>query len=129
MKKIMSNLEIFNSLNGFQKIFEKEMELILPIKVSYMIQYNIQSLKEKYDLIEKSRETIGKKYGVLDENNGAYTIPPEKMEIVEVELLQLMKIEQTVDILMIDISELENCQLTLGQMKSLLFMINKPKEE
>lgn len=129
MKKIMSNLDIWSRLNNFQYIFEKDMELVLPAKVSYVIQYNIQSLKEKYDLIEKSRETIGKKYGTFDEVNSSYSIPSEKMELAEVELSQLMKVEQAVDILLLDLNDLDNCQLTMAQMRAILFMVKEPMEE
>ena len=129
MKKIMSNLDIWSGLNNFQYVFEKDMELVLPAKVSYVIQYNIQSLKEKYDLIEKSRETIGKKYGTFDEANSSYSIPSEKMELAEVELSQLMKVEQAVDILLLDLNDLDNCQLTMAQMRAILFMVKEPMEE
>ena len=129
MKKIMSNLDIWSGLNNFQYVFEKDMELVLPAKVSYVIQYNIQSLKEKYDLIEKSRETIGKKYGTFDEASSSYSIPSEKMELAEVELSQLMKVEQAVDILLLDLNDLDNCQLTMAQMRAILFMVKEPMEE
>ena len=130
MKKIINNLELWNIVNELKNTFEKETELVLPAKVSYIIQYNIKILMDKYELIEKARFNIGKKYGTqVEEDSSVYQISKDKIELAQMELNQLMEIEQTVDILELHLKDLEECSLNMKQMHAILFMIKNIKGE
>lgn len=130
MKKIINNLKLWNIVNELKNTFEKETELVLPAKVSYIIQYNIKILMDKYELIEKARFNIGKKYGVqTEEDSNVYQIPKDKIELAQMELNQLMEIEQTVDILELHLKDLEECFLNMKQMHAILFMIKNIEDE
>ena len=101
----------------------------MPAKISYLIQYNMQQFEKRYNLIEKERMNIGKKYGKLDES-GNYNILPENMEKAQKELDQLAEIEDMIDIHYIPLSELEkeNMNLSLKQIRFLMFMIDQDVE-
>jgi hypothetical protein len=129
MKKKFSNEEIYQYINNYKEIFNKEEDVFLPAKISYLIQYNMQQFEKRYNLIEKERMNIGKKYGKLDES-GNYNILPENMEKAQKELDQLAEIEDMIDIHYIPLSELEkeNMNLSLKQIRFLMFMIDQDVE-
>lgn len=129
MKKKFSNEEIYQYINNYKEIFSKEEDVFLPAKISYLIQYNMQQFEKRYNLIEKERMNVGKKYGKLDES-GNYNILPENMEKAQKELDQLAEIEDMIDIHYIPLSELEkeNMNLSLKQIRFLMFMIDQDVE-
>ena len=86
MKKKFSNEEIYQYINNYKEIFNKEEDVFLPAKISYLIQYNMQQFEKRYNLIEKERMNVGKKYGKLDES-GNYNILPENFFFINKNLL------------------------------------------
>ena len=74
MKILLTNKNIWEYTHNLKKAFSDE-SLVLPAKISYAIQNNFFILLEKFELIEKNRVGIGKKYGVLSEDKTSYKIP------------------------------------------------------
>lgn len=128
MKKLFLNSKIVEYINVLNNTFGEEQNLKLPAKVAFIIEYNTSMLYSKYEFIEKARVNIGKKYGVLSEDKSRYILPKEKIELAEMELEQLMGIEQTVELIPLPLKELDKCDLTLGQIKAILFMIEQEEE-
>ena len=125
MKICITNKQIWKYSNLLNEAFSEGKNAIFPIKLAYIIEFNKSVLYQKYELIERSRMAVGKKYGVLDENNEGYKISSENLEKAEKELEQLFEIEQMVDIMKIPLKDLENCDISLKQMEALLFMIEE----
>ncbi len=125
MKVIMTNLEILNKYIELIKIFNETDALILPIKVNYTLQKNIASLSIQVSLIEKMRDSIGKKFGTYTPDENMYTIPPENLERASDELKILMNSKEEVEIRKIAFQELQDLTLTSKQMQALLFMIEE----
>ena len=125
MKVIMTNLEILNKYIELIKIFNETDALILPIKVNYTLQKNIATLSIQVSLIEKMRDSIGKKFGTYTPDENMYTIPPENLERASDELKILMNSKEEVEIRKIAFQELQDLTLTSKQMQALLFMIEE----
>ena len=123
MKKKFTNLEIWEINNLIEKAFKDEDQLDLPIKVNYALQVNRKTLRDKYRIIEGLRMNIGKKYGEATEYG--YQIPQELRDKAQSELDQLLEIEQTADIILISLSDLQGVKLSMEQMASIIFMIEE----
>lgn len=123
MKKKFTNLEIWEINNLIEKAFKDEDQLYLPIKVNYALQVNKKTLRDKYRIIEGLRMNIGKKYGEATEDG--YQIPKELRDKAQSELDQLLEIEQTADIILISLSDLQDVKLSMEQMAAIIFMIEE----
>lgn len=124
MKKLMTNAQIWEAYGKLEKAFSDE-NIILPIKINYNILINKQELFNKYMVIEQMRQAIGKKYGEYDASIEGFNVPAEKREIAQQELTQLLEIDQSVEIILCRLEDLENLNLTMAQMDAILFMIEK----
>lgn len=129
MKKIFTNKEIWEDAQILSNIITSELPKVLPIRISFVIQSNLKKLTDLYEVINNSRLDIGKKYGKISEDGTSYQVPPEKMELAQIELDQLMEIQQPVEIMMVNLSDLEGCDLTLEQVGAILFMIYDDTEK
>ena len=97
----------------------------MPAKISYAIQNNFFILLEKFELIEKNRVGIGKKYGVLSEDKTSYKIPEDKIEEAQKELDDLLEVEQKVDLIILPLKDIEKCSMSMQQIQAIYFMVDK----
>ena len=125
MKKLMNNQEIYETTIKLNKFFGDNNEIFLPVKVNYSIQYNLNVLMSISKIIEKSRTNIGKKYGSFNPEDNGYNIDPDKIQLAEKEMNNLMEIEEKVEIKTISLKDISDIQLSSAQMQSLLFMIEE----
>lgn len=123
MKKTFSNKQILDISTKLNNIFvDTEDILILPIKINFYLQKNIELFNDLASSVESSRFDIGRKYGEPLED-GSFKIKKENIAIAQKALDELQSLEQIADIYVISISELENIQLNTKQMNALLFML------
>lgn len=119
----MTNLEIYNYAKNITEAF-RDFQDYIPVKVNFYIQKNKTTLTTLAQQIEQARMEIIRNAGILNEENGQYTIPDEKMSQVQQELVDLFDLEQEVDIYKISIDSFpEELTLTTRQMEALMFMI------
>lgn len=120
----LTNNEIYNYAIALGKAFNDETQK-LPVKVSFYLQKNKNTLVELAQDIEKTKMTIAQENGKLDETTGQYAIDPDKIETVSQELNDLFNLEQEVNIYTIDINSLsEDLLISTAQMEALMFMID-----
>lgn len=109
---------LVNSFNGFSEA--------LPIKVSFYLVKNKNTLIELAQEIEKIRTNILNEYGTLDQEKNSFIIPAENTEIVNNKLTELLDITQEVKIYTVAFADfVDNTALTPVQMEALMFMIEE----
>lgn len=122
---ILKNNEIYAYAKSLIEAFSDK-DQKLPIKINFYLQKNKNTLIELASSIETARMEIAKNYGTLDSESQQYIIPPEKIEEVNKELMDLLSLEQEVQIYMINIDNLsDDLSLTTAQMEALMFMIEQ----
>ena len=120
----LTNNEIYMYAQNLMMAFEDK-DQKLPIKISFYLQKNKNTLLQLAQDIEKSRIEIAQSYGVLDEETSQYVIPPEKMEEASQELNDLFNLEQDVQIYTINIDSFgDDLTITTAQMEAIMFMID-----
>jgi hypothetical protein len=120
----LTNNEIYMYAQALMSVFN-DGEQKLPIKVSFYLQKNKNTLLQLAQDIEQSRLDIAKNYGEFNEETDQYIISPEKMEEASKELNDLFSLEQEVQIYKIDIDSFDdNTTITNAQMEAIMFMIN-----
>lgn len=120
----LTNTQIYNYTNNLFEAFN-DGDQKLPIKISFYLQKNKNTLLQLAQDIETSRIEIAKTYGTLDEESSQYIIPPEKMEDANKELNDLFSLEQDVQIYTINIDNLsDDITITTAQMEAIMFMID-----
>lgn len=120
---ILTNNEIYNYASALSAEFGPNCEIKFPVKINFFLQKNIQLLTSLAGDIDRARISIAQQNGVLNEDGSAYTIPPEKIPEVSMELEELFAIEQEVNIRQFSINDFNNIELTYKQMNALMFMI------
>ena len=125
MKKMMSNREVYETTVKLQKFFGENNELFLPVVINYAIQRNLNILMPICKAIEKSRNTIGEKYGIFNPEDNSYHIEPDNILMAEKEMENLMDLEEKIEIRMITLEDLSELKLSSAQMAALLFMIEE----
>lgn len=109
---------LVNSFNGFSEA--------LPIKVSFYLVKNKNTLIELAQEIEKMRTNILNEYGTLDQEKNSFIIPTENTEIVNNKLTELLDITQEVKIYSVAFADfVDHNALTPVQMEALMFMIEE----
>lgn len=103
--------QIFYTLNNFILSDDK---IVFPIKVNFYIQKNVNLLVPLMEEIQKVQQKIVNKYEIATEQEQANK-----------ELEQLSNIKQEVNFYKITLDDLNDMQLTLPQMQSLIFMIEE----
>lgn len=98
-------------------------DIVLPVKVNFYLQKNMNSLIEMGREIETSRMEILNKYGELDEEGQQYHFEPDKMEKATSEIKDLMDLTQEVKINTIELDSFNDIQLTRKQISAISFMI------
>lgn len=120
----LTNNEIYIYARNLTEAFNDK-DQKLPIKINFYLQKNKNTLMELAIAIEASRMEIVKNYGNLDENSQQYIIPPDKIEEVNKELIDLLALEQEVQIYTISIDNFsDDLSLTTAQMEAIMFMID-----
>lgn len=126
MNKKFSNAEIYSHSTALIKLFGNDNQNYFSAKINFIIQKNKNMLLDKAIEIEQARLEIIQKYGHLnEEDSNQFVIPPEKVEIVNQELADLLSIEQELNILTIKIDDLDKVEFTPAQMEVLMFMIEE----
>ena len=120
----LKNNDIYMHAQNLMMAFEDK-DQKLPIKISFYLQKNKNTLLQLAQDIERSRIEIAQSYGVLDEETSQYIIPPEKMEEASQELNDLFNLEQDVQIYTINIDSFgDDLTITTAQMEAIMFMID-----
>lgn len=120
----LTNNEIYAYARNLVEAFENN-DQKLPIKISFYLQKNKNTLIELAQDIEKSRMEIAQNYGEIDKSNQQYIIPPEKMEEATKELTDLFNLEQEVQIYTVSIDNFDDSfMVTSSQMEAIMFMID-----
>ena len=120
----LTNNEIYIYAQNLMMAFEDK-EQKLPIKISFYLQKNKNTLLQLAQDIEQTRLEIARSYGELDEETSQYIIPPEKMEEASKELNDLFNLEQDVQIYTINIDSFgDDLTITTAQMEAIMFMID-----
>ena len=120
----LTNQEIFNYALTLQSNFSLSSENVRFIKasVNFYLQKNINILTKLGLEIEKTRDQIFSNYGTKGAD-GSWQIPPESIPLVEQEINSLMKLQQTVHIYKINLSEIADIDFSVKEMQALMFMI------
>lgn len=125
MKVTMSNKDIYLKYNILLELFNNSKTQYLPARVNYLIQKNYSVLERVATLIENSRTKIIEFYGEPENENGIIAMNPEKIELANKELDEILALQEEIDVFPIKLSDLENVQFTLEQMQALFYMIEE----
>lgn len=121
----MTNNEIYTFAIALQKEFSLDSPLVIPVKVNFYLQKNINLLLGLAKEIETLRLNLGVKYGELNSETSSYHIPEDKRGIVQEELAALGSLEQEVTLYTFKLKDIENLELTIKQMNLLMNMIEE----
>lgn len=97
-------------------------EIYIPVKYNFYIQKNIEVILKEYDRIQKHRKNIIEHYGE-SQADGNFIIPKDKINDTNKELEELSNLEHELDLTILSINDIENLELTTGELKSIMFMI------
>lgn len=116
------NFEIATLLENL--LVFSESDKYVPMKLGFCVNKNIKILTDLLKEIEKSKNIIYTEYGTT-EDGITYTIPKDNVEIAQKELNDLAMIEQEIPIQTVKYSLIENLELTMQQISSIMFMIEE----
>ena len=97
----------------------------LPVKVSFFLQKNIQTLAAAAQEIEAARLQVAQDFGTLNEEGTQYVVPPEKLTEAKKELNDLFGLEQELNIHTFKIDDFDKVELTYQQLSAIMFMIEE----
>ena len=121
----LTNNKIYNLAQQLTTVFQNG-EQKLPIKLSFCIQKNKQTLLSLAQDIEQSRMEIVRNYGTLNQETNQYYFEPDKTIQVQNEMQDLFDIEQDVNICMINADILNSdIELSMSQVEAIMFMIEE----
>ena len=130
MNKIFTNAEIYNISASLVEAFEKDNQNYFSAKINFMIQKNKSLFVSKAIEIEHARLAIIQKYGTRnEENSNKYDIAPDKIDVVNTELTELLSIEQEINIFTFSMDDLTNVEFTPAQMEAIMFMVEEEAVE
>ena len=119
--------EILDSIETLQLILDKPMKARLSYKVACIIE-EVEKENTKYNNV---RNELIKKYGKRDENNnlievnGQVTVPPEDIDDFNKELLELLNTQISIPLTSLDLSDIEEMELSPRQMIKIKKYIKK----
>lgn len=120
----LTNNDIYSYAVALNEAFSDSTQR-LPIKINFYLQKNKQTLVSLGQDIENARLEIIRNYGEPSENDSTYSIPADKVEKAQQELMDLLALEQEVEIYKINSETLpDDISLTTGQMEAIMFMID-----
>lgn len=120
----LTNLNIYTITQQYADSFKDDSHYY-PAKINFYIQSNMKKMQQLSKKIDEIRAEVVQHYGIATEQFNQFSIPKEKIAIVNQELDDLLAIEQEVDITMIKLSDLEGLEFTPAQMQALMFMIEE----
>lgn len=129
VRKLMTNLEIYNHASALLESFENLAEVTMPVKVHFYFQKNMDTVVNIARELEKNRTDILSKYGTLQADGTSYTFSDDKVEAVNKDITDLFAIEQEVKINVIPLEWLEDMELTAKQVNAFTFMLQDEEEE
>jgi len=88
----MTNLEILNFNELYKQNFQ-EFDELLPAKILFYIYKNLSLIEISLHHIENTRNSIIRKYGLIDESKDTIQIPPELVNEANKELEEVLKME------------------------------------
>lgn len=97
----------------------------LPIRIGFFLQKNIQTIITAAKEIEQARLDIAMEYGQPNKEDNGYTIPQDKLDIVNQELTDLFNLEQDIPIHIFKLDEFEGMELEYEKLSAILFMIEE----
>ena len=97
----------------------------LPVKISFYLYKNIQLIHSAADEIENMRYRLGQTYGVFNQEESAFTIKEDSIDIVNQQLSELMHLEQDIPLHIFKLSEFDNIELTYDQISAIMFMVEE----
>lgn len=124
---ILKNIEMNNAVMGIIEF--KKNKIKLPTKVAWNINKNFNKLTTALKEYYEEQNIIVSKYGIKNENGeildaqGGYTIPNENIKLYSEEMNELNMLEDTVDLLMINLSDLEDLEVDLVTLEAISCMI------
>lgn len=119
----LTNQKIYTYALAITEAFS-DTDIKFPMRINFYFQKNKKILIELAQGIEESRLEIIKNYGTI-EDGGNYSIPTNKLEEAQQEMLDLLNLEQEVQIYTISADSLtDDISLTTGQMEAIMFMID-----
>ncbi len=124
----LQNKDIYQYALNAQAFYDSNKDIYFPVKSSFYIYKNIDTIVEAAAYIDKCRKDILEKFGKSTDNN-TYQIGDKEREFVQMELDDLSNLYQDLNITKIKLSDLKDISLTLNQIKAIAFMIEEDKEE
>lgn len=121
---ILTNQDIYEKAIGLTQNLSTE-DLMLPVKVGFYLNKNIQTLLSLGQEIENEREKIYNTYGEINEESSQYEFKNEDIETVNKEISDLFSLEQEVDIYKINLELFDNITLSPSQISLISFMIEE----
>lgn len=120
----LNNLQIYTYAEELNTQF-LECNVLLPVRVNFFLQKNIQTITTAAQEIAQVRLDIARKFGVLDEEGANYIIAPENMADANKELNDLFSLEQELNLHTFKLTDFDNIELTYQQMSAIMFMIEE----
>lgn len=129
IRKMMSNLDIYNHANALLESFENMADIVMPVKVHFYFQKNMTAIVDIAKELESSRTGILQKYGTLSEDGMSYNFEPDVVDKVNQDINDLFSVEQEIKINVIPLEWLDNMELSAKQVSAFSFMIEGMEEE
>lgn len=118
----LKNDDIYITYKKLIELIETQKENF-NVKVTFSIVKLLRNLINPYEVIEENKKIIMDKVGIINTNNTGYT-EDSKQEIVR-QLTELGQIEQEVEDIKINLSDLKDVSLSLETMNILYPFINE----
>lgn len=99
--------------------------IIIPVRINFYLQKNIQLIRQAYEEIEYLRLNIGALFGERRKDGSGYDIFPDKIIETQKEISDLFSLEQDLPIHMFKLSDFDGIELTYQQMSAIMFMIEE----
>lgn len=109
--------DILNAKEALKLVEGRE----LPTKLSYWLSRLQVKIEKPLKAYEDSRMDLFKKFGDLDSEGTRYTVPPEKLDDFQKEILSLIEIEEEITFEPIKIEHFEGKEFT----KEFFILIDK----
>lgn len=116
-----------------QKIYESALNLCafkncnikMPVRINFYLQKNIQLIQQAAEEVENARLAIGAQYGIPNKDGDGYSIPTEKLQEANQELVDLFNLEQELNIHIFKLSDFDNIELSYQELSAIMFMIEE----
>lgn len=126
MEKTLKNIEIINAINALYKLFELE----LPSKVNWILMKNSKKLNSSYNDYEEVRKKLiddcvqKNDNGEPIEINKTFKFIDGKEKVFTEKISELLNMEDTIDIHLIKLAELDDMKLKGSLLIPIEFMID-----